>query len=150
MVEIKQSHFSEVEEIERQIQDSNLNSELGLQGQEILKKSDIIESAGYKIITKKQLEDILGVTKFNKKAMRGQGQEVRYQEINTTRLRIPYGAKLKIKDVIDQEFFKLEDIFIAYPATRKHYYSDPAIIGRFDDNEYLIFWWDYKYGGSNV
>jgi len=66
------------------------------------------------------------------------------EDINDTRMKIPYGAQLKIKEA--KAFGLFTDFHIAYPKLKeieKPRPSDPAILGRtLDGRKYLIIYWD--------
>jgi hypothetical protein len=79
--------------------------------------------------------------------------ELMKEPINVTKYKIPYGAKLKMKEALDTKIFK--DFIIAYPKVevrneeidvKIRMETDPALLGITDDKrEFLICWWDVKH-----
>lgn len=70
--------------------------------------------------------------------------ELKMEGLGETRIRIPYGAMLRVKEAKDSKMFNA--FFIVYPAKKeKLAFNDPAIVGRLPDGRLkMIVYWDIK------
>lgn len=69
---------------------------------------------------------------------------LKFERIKDTKIAIPYGACLKIKEASQKKFDK---ILICYPEiTKQKFITDPAIIGVYEKGDtmslHLIYYWD--------